>query len=83
MNNEESSESGGWREGDLEDGHPESEREALQDMDTTEERREGNLLVFTHQLGHSRDKKRMEGDASWMREDEVYKPKSVPAEETD
>lgn len=65
----------------------EREREALQDQDTMERWREGNLLVFTHQLGCRGDIKRMEGDASWTREGMggggVYKLKSVLAEETD
>lgn len=64
------------------------EREALQDQDTMERWREGNLLVFTHQLGRRGDMKRMEGDASWTRGGrggglKVYKLKSVLAEETD
>lgn len=51
------------------------EREALQEQDTLERLREGNLLVFCHQLGHRGDMKRMEADASVNQ--------SVLAEETD
>lgn len=40
------------------------EREALQDQDTVGRWREGNLLVFAHQLGRRGDMERMEGDAS-------------------
>lgn len=75
MNNEHSGEMGewGWR---MSTGV--GEREALQEQDTLERLREGNLLVFCHQLGHKGDMKRMEADASRGSVNQ-----SVLAEETD
>lgn len=53
MNNEESGERGGWGSGTRRWAawEREREREALQDQDTVGRWREGNLLVFAHQLG--------------------------------
>lgn len=67
MNNEQSSGRGGWGRRMRRWAPWDCKREALQDKDVMGKRREGNLLVFTHQLGQRGDKKRMEGDASWMR----------------
>lgn len=69
MNNEESGERGGWGSGTRRWAawEREREREALQDQDTVGRWREGNLLVFAHQLGRRGDLERMEGDASWTR----------------
>lgn len=64
MNNERSSGRGGRGSRMRRWAARERGREALQDQDTMERWREGNLLVFTHQLGRRGDMKRMEGDAS-------------------
>lgn len=59
MNNERRSKDGGRGDEKDEEIGSVRAREAVREVC-----REGNLLVFSHQLGHGGDVERMEGDAS-------------------